>query len=149
GRELRDPCRELDRGRMGVAPVRVEAELLRLRRGRLAELRATVAGVHAEKGRQAVEIAVAVLVPHVASLAADEHRHLVVVVGAHPREMHPQMAPGLVLPGAGAGGLPLRCGLFDADFSSHVISPGVLRARGTCRYGQTYNRTVATISPKR
>jgi hypothetical protein len=43
---------------MGVAPVGVEAELLGLTGGRLAELRAPVARVYAEERRQPVEVTV-------------------------------------------------------------------------------------------
>ena len=91
-------ARQLDRARVRVAPVRVEAELLRLRRRRLAELGAAVADVDAVQRREAVEVALAVLVVDVAALAADDHRHRVVLrVGAHAREVHPQMPLGLLL----------------------------------------------------
>ncbi len=84
---------EFDRPRVGVAPERVEVELLDLARGRFAELGAAVAGVDAEERREAVEVAVAVLVEDVTALAADDDRDLVLaVVGAHPGEVHPQMA---------------------------------------------------------
>ncbi len=54
--------------------------------------------VDAEERREPVEIAVALLVPHVGTLAADDDRHVGIVVGAVPREVHPQVcasrAPG-------------------------------------------------------
>ena len=60
-----------------------------------AELGAAVAGVNAEEAGEAIEVAVAVLVEDVAALAADDDRDLVLVaVGAHPREVHPEMSSG-------------------------------------------------------
>ena len=97
GRERGDPRGQLDRARVGVAPVRVEAELLRLTGGGLPELGAAVADVHAVQRRQPVEVALAVLVVHVAPLAPDDHRHVTVGVDAHPREVHPQVALGQLL----------------------------------------------------
>ena len=98
GGERGDPRRQLDRARVRVAPQRVEVELLDLAGGGLAELGAAVAGVDAEEAGEAVEVAVAVLVVDVAALAADDDRDLVVVaVGAHSREVHPEMSPGLLL----------------------------------------------------
>ena len=90
--------RQLDRPRVGVAPQRVEVELLDLARRRLPQLGAAVAGVDAEEAGEAVEVAVAVLVVDVAALAADDDRDLVVgPVGAHAREVHPEMALGQLL----------------------------------------------------
>ena len=80
GRQLSDARGELDRARMRVAPVGVEAELGGLTRGRLADLGATVADVDAVQRREAVEIALAVLVVDVAALAARDHGHLVIGV---------------------------------------------------------------------
>ncbi len=98
GRQRGDPRRQLDRPRMGVAPQRVEVELLDLARRRLAELGAAVAGVDAEEAGEAVEVALAVLVVDVAALAADDDRDLVVgAVGPHPGEVHPEMAFGQLL----------------------------------------------------
>src|SRR5262249_36627751 len=98
GGERRDPGRELDRPWMGVAPDRDEVELTHLLGHRIAELAAAVAGVDAEERREAVEIAVAVVIPDVAPLAADDDRHLMLwAEGAHPREVHPEVALGLVL----------------------------------------------------
>ena len=76
GRELGDPRRELDRARVRVGPVREEAELARLVGAGLRDVGAAVADVHAEQRAQAVEVAVAVLVPDVAALAADDDRDL-------------------------------------------------------------------------
>ena len=92
-----DAGRKLDRGWVSVAPVDVETELARLLGSRLAQFGAPVAGIHAEQRRKAVEVALAVLVVDVAPFAAHDDRHLVVGVGAHPREVHPQMPLGLCL----------------------------------------------------
>src|SRR5204862_286105 len=54
--------------------------------------------VHAEERREAVEVALAVLVVDVDALAARDDRHLVLfVVGAHAREVQPQVAAGELL----------------------------------------------------
>ena len=115
GGELGDARRELDRLRVRVGPVRVEAELLGLVGAGLGDVAAAVADVHAEQGGEAVEIAVAVLVPDVAPVAAGDDRDLVVVVAGHLREVHPQMPLGqvlkarLVLGAAGRDCLILDC----------------------------------------
>ena len=84
---------ELDRARVGVAPERVEVELFDLARRRLAQLGATVAGVDAEEAGEAVEVALAVIVVDVTALAAGDDRDLVAgAVGAHAREVHPEMS---------------------------------------------------------
>ena len=84
---------EFDRARMGVAPERVEVELLDLSSGRFADLGATVAGVDAEEAGEAVEVALAVIVVDVTALGALDDRDLVVgAVGTHPREVHPEVA---------------------------------------------------------
>ena len=69
GGERGDARGELDRARVGVAPQRVEVELLDLARRRFAELGAAVAGVDAEEAGEAVEVAVAVVVVDVAAVA--------------------------------------------------------------------------------
>src|SRR6185503_2794503 len=94
GGERGDSSRQLDRPWMRVAPDRVEVELLDLPRRRLAQLRPPVAGVDAEQRREAVEVAVAVLVPDVGALAADDDRDVCSVEGAVAREVHPQVAFG-------------------------------------------------------
>ena len=106
GRQARDPSRQLDRARMRVAPVGDEVELADLALHRLADLGAAVAGVAAEEAREAVEVAVAVLVVDVGALAAGDDRDRVLgVVAAHAREVHPQVLAGELLEvGAGLGG---------------------------------------------
>ena len=102
GREAGDALGQLDGGRVGVAPVGVEGELLGLARARLADLRAAVAGVDAEERREAVQVALVVLVVDVRALAAHDDGDLVLaVVPAHSREMHPQVAASLLLKLAG------------------------------------------------
>src|SRR4051794_21696797 len=75
---------------MRGVPGRRVGELARLRGGGIGELLAAVADVDAEQRRQRVEIPVAALVPALASLAADEDRH--VLVAADRGEVAPQMA---------------------------------------------------------
>src|SRR3954451_19714559 len=78
---------------MRVAPERVEVEFFHLPGRRLAELGAAVAGVDAEEAGEAVQVAVAVIVVDVAAVAANDDRDLpLVVVGAHPREVQPEVA---------------------------------------------------------
>jgi hypothetical protein len=48
-----------------------------------------VADVDAEQRREAVEVAVALLVPDMAALTADDDRDVVVGIGPQPREVHP------------------------------------------------------------
>ena len=74
-----------------------------------ADLLAPVADVRAEQRAQAVEVPVAVLVPEVAALTADDDRDLGVVrVGAHAAEVQPQVAPRGLLQAAGARRARLR-----------------------------------------
>ena len=102
GGEPRDAGGELDRARVRVGPVGVEAELLALVGARLGDLRAAVADVHAVQRGQPVEEAAPVLVEDVAALALDDDRHLVGrVVAAHRGEVHPQMLARKVLHVAG------------------------------------------------
>ena len=78
---------------MRVAPRREEAELLGLVGAGLCDIGAAVADVHAEQCAQAVEVAVAVVVPDVAAVALDDDRDLgPVVVRAHATEVHPEVA---------------------------------------------------------
>ena len=133
--ERGDPVGQLDRARMGIAPVREEAELLGLRGGGLAELRAAVARVHAEQRRQPVEVALAVLVEDVATLAAHDDRDLVLlVVRTHAREMHPEVATGLLLQVARGARVRLVRGLGSG---CHLLSSSSTGAR---RSGQRYRR---------
>ena len=102
GGEPRDAGGELDRPRVRVAPVRVEAELLALVGAGLGDLGAAVADVHAVQRGQAVEEAAPVLVEDVAALALDDDGHLVGrVVAAHRGEVHPQVLARQVLHVAG------------------------------------------------
>ena len=118
-RERGDPRGELDRARVGVAPVRIEAELLRLPSRGLPELGAAVADVHAVQRREPVEVALAVLVVHVAAVALHDHRHVAVLVHPHPREVHPQVALGQLLQVRAARvtalGLLAQCGACRCD----------------------------------
>jgi hypothetical protein len=88
---------------VGVAPDREVGELLGLAGGGLGQLAAAVAHLHGEQARQAVEVALAVLVPDVRALAPHDGRHLVVGVARQPGEVHPQMAARLVVEAGGVG----------------------------------------------
>src|SRR4051795_11045728 len=107
GSERRQPRGELDRARVRVGPRREEAELAGLVGAGLGDLVAAVADVHAEERAQAVEVAVAVLVPDVAAVALDDDRDVrALAVGAHAAEVQPQVALGEVLErGRGRRGL--------------------------------------------
>jgi hypothetical protein len=90
--ERRDLAGELDRARMRVRPVRVEGQLAHLLERRLADLLAErVADVDGEQARERVEVPLAVRILEVAALAADDDRHVLVGVAAHPREVHPEV----------------------------------------------------------
>jgi len=97
GSQRRDPRRQLDRRWMRIGPVGEEPELSGLVGAGLSDVGPTVADVHAEQSRESIEVAVAVLVVDLATLAPHDDRDLVIGVGRHPREMHPQMAPGQLL----------------------------------------------------
>src|SRR6185437_13847894 len=103
GSEIGDARRELDRARVRVGPVGVEAQLLGLLCPGLDDVGTAVADVDAEQRRETVEIALSVLVVDVTALTADDDRNLVVLVGRHPREMHPQVTPGEFLKRAALG----------------------------------------------
>ncbi len=128
GRETGDPGRQLDRARVRVGPVGVEAELLGLVGSGLDEVRATVTDVDAEQGREPVEVAVALVVVDVAALAPGDDRDVTVRVGAHPREVHPEVTATELLERARFGS---HC-LFGAR---HAPSPP---ARSVGRFVQRY-----------
>src|SRR5438445_64452 len=88
---------------MSVAPVCIETELLSLPSRSFTELSATVLGVYAEQGGEAVEVALSVLVVDVTVLAADDHGDSLVLVGAHSGEVHSQVALCELLQGAALG----------------------------------------------
>ena len=91
-RERRELRGELDGARMRVRPVRVEGQLAHLRERGLADLLAErVADVDREEPGERVEVPLAVRILEVAPLAADDHRHVLVAVAAHAREVHPQV----------------------------------------------------------
>ena len=98
GCERGDAGRELDRRRVRVGPVGEEAQLARLVGARLGDVVAPVADVDAEQRTERVEVALAVVVPDVAALAAGDDRDLMILaVAAHAGEMQPQVALGELL----------------------------------------------------
>ena len=131
GGEAGDARGELDRARVRVAPVGEEAELLDLLGGGLADLGAAVAGVHAEQRGQAVEVALAVLVPDVAAVALDDDGQLVVRVRAHAGEVHPQVPACQLLQLATARVVCGCCGLEPGRHAPNSPSTDAL-----CRCGQ-------------
>ena len=110
GRERGDLRRQLDRRRVRVGPVGEEPELLGLVGAGLRDVGAAVADVDAEQRAEPVEVAVAVLVPDVATLAADQHRDVsALLVRAHARVVQPQVALGQLLQVPGGRGVLGRC----------------------------------------
>jgi hypothetical protein len=95
--ECGEPGGQLDRPRVRVAPQRVEVELFHLTRGGIGQLGAAVAGVDAEEAREAIEVAVAVVVVDVAAVGAGDDRHLLALIGAHASEVEPEVALGEIL----------------------------------------------------
>ena len=140
GRQRGDPCRQLDRARVRVAPHREEVELLHLARRGLAQLGAAMAGVDAEERREPVEVTGAVLVPHVGALAPDDDGHLAIVVGAVSREVHPEVPLGelLEIHSRGGGGYGGRCHLALLRRCFCLSSP---YRRSVQRYTETTRRT--------
>ena len=89
---------ELDRARVRVRPVRVEGQLAHLLEGGLADLLAeAVAEVDGEETRERVEVAVALRVLEVAAVAADDDRHVRLLVAAHAGEVQPEMVARCLL----------------------------------------------------
>ncbi len=94
-RERRDLGRELDRARMRVRPVRVEGQLAHLLERRLADLLAErVADVHREEPSESVDVAPPVRVLEMATVAADDDRHVRGLELAHAGEVHPEVLLG-------------------------------------------------------
>ena len=97
GRQRGQARREPDGGGVRVAPDREVRELLGLGAGGLCQLAATVAELHCEQARQAVEVPLPVLVEHVATVAPGDDGDVSVLVGRQPAEVHPEMPPGQCL----------------------------------------------------
>ena len=93
-RVARDPLREVDGTGVGVGPEREERELGGLLRGGLGQLGTTMPSLYDEQAGQPVEVAVAVRVVHVDTVAAHDRRHLMGVKGRVPGEVHPQVVLG-------------------------------------------------------
>ena len=87
---------QLDGAWVGVGPQGEVGQRAGLLGARLGELGAPVAQLRGEQPGQPVEVALAVLVPHVRALAAHHDRDLVGLVGPHAAEVHPQVATGLL-----------------------------------------------------
>ena len=97
-RELGEPRGELGRGRVRERPVRVVRQLPHLLERGLAELLAVrVADLHREQPAEHVQVALAVRVEEVRALAALDDRDLAVPVGAHRREVQPEVILRLAL----------------------------------------------------
>ena len=97
GGQVGQPGRQLDGPRVGVGPQREVSQLRRLRRARLGELGPAVPDLADEQPGQPVQVALAVLVVHVRAGAADDDRHLGVLVGRHAGEVQPEVPPGGLL----------------------------------------------------
>ena len=120
GGELGDLRGQLDRRRVRVGPVRVEAQLAGLVGARLGDVLAAVADVHAEQRAEPVEVALALVVPDVAAVALDDHRDLVLLaVGAHAAEVQPQMTLGELLQATRSRGGARRHELSFSNPSGH------------------------------
>ena len=65
--------------------------------GGVGELGAAVAELAHEEPGERVEVALALRVPDVGALAAHDHRHVGVVVGRVPGEVHPEVVAGGLL----------------------------------------------------
>ena len=87
---------QLDGAGVGVGPQGEVGQRAGLLRSRLGQLGAPVAQLRGEEAGQTIQVALAVLVPHVGTLAAHHHRDLVGLVGAHAAEVHPEVATGLL-----------------------------------------------------
>ena len=92
GGERGDARGELERGRVDHVPGRAVAEAPHLRGRGVGELGPPVARVDAEERGERVEVAVALAVPQLAALAADDHRQ---ALGAHRPEVRHQVRGGV------------------------------------------------------
>jgi hypothetical protein len=106
-----DALGEVDRARVGIGPQRVERELGRLLRGHVGQPLAAVADLGDEEAGEAVEVALALGVVDVGALATGDDGDVGLVVGGHPREVHPQVVPG--------GALQVLVAL---GFHGHILS---------------------------
>src|SRR5919106_6448599 len=98
GCQRRDLGGELDRARVGVAPVRVEGELAHLRRRRVPHLLAEpVADVDGEEARERVQVALALRVLEVAAVSPHDDGDLAVGVARHAGEVEPEVVAGGLL----------------------------------------------------
>ena len=89
GREIGEAFGELDRAGVRVAPHREVRELAGLLGGGVGELGATVTDLRDEQAREAVEVALAVLVVDPRAFAAHDHRDVGVrVVGIGVKCIH-------------------------------------------------------------
>ena len=96
GRVRRDAVGQLNGPRVGVGPQREVGQRAGLLRPRLGQFGPTVPDLAGEEPGKAVEVFLAVLVPHVGALTAHDHRDFVVLVPTHPAEVHPEVSCGLV-----------------------------------------------------
>ena len=103
GRQRGQAAGQLDGGRVGVGPQREVGQLAAWRAGGLGQLGPPVAGLHGEQAGQAVEVALAVAVPHVAALAPLDDGDAVGARG-QPGEVAPQVVAGGLLQGVGVEG---------------------------------------------
>ena len=96
---------ELDGAWVRIRPDGEVGQFLGLRRGGRCELLAPVSGLHGEQPGQAVEVAIALVVPDVGALASDDHGDMTraVVVVRVAGEVHPQVVARLVGQRVGAG----------------------------------------------
>ena len=123
GRQPGQALGQLEGGGVRVAPDRKVRELLGLTGRRLCQLFAPVARGHHEQAGQPVEVPPALVVPHVAALAARDDRQLLGFVRSEAGEVHPEMlasqcleVPARCLPGAAI----LRSASVLAQCAPHV-----------------------------
>jgi hypothetical protein len=79
---------------MGVAPQGEVPELLGLPGGRVGHLASAVTGLDDKEAREPVEVLLSPAVPDPRPLALHHDGHLMVGVGAHAGEVHPEVALG-------------------------------------------------------
>ena len=138
GRVARDPLGQLHGLRVGVGPQRHEGELGGLLGRRLGDVGAAVPELVDEQAGEPVEVALALGVVEVGTLAAHDHGHLALLVDRVAREVQPQVvATGLLQAGelvvGVGGGKVVRHGYRCPRALVVVLVGGERSPRASCR----------------
>ena len=121
GGQVGQPLGQLDRLGVRVGPQREERQLAGLLGRCLGQLGPAVADLDDEQPGQPVEVALALVVEDVGTVAAHDHRHVGRVVGRHAGEVHPQVVVRALGERAVAGRLVLAWLLGALCGGGHLV----------------------------